>query len=217
MRRISLVLSLFAIALLITACIEQDLRFQIRFRHVEGLQVGDQVLLAGRHVGEVEDIDQVEDGTFWVAVRIGKQYRSQVTDQCEFTLRPDPKNPSKRVVWIEPGNGGKPIEDGTLVEGSEPISLFGPLFKGFGEGLELLERQLKGLTGELEKLPESPQFKQFQQQLEELARQLQEAEEKMQKDVIPKLQQEMERLQKELKKSLPKQEPKAPSKKAIDL
>ncbi len=217
MRQPLLTLFIFGIFLFASACVEQDLHFQIRFHQTAGLKPGDRVMLAGQHVGEVEHIDQVDDGSFWVAVRVDKQYRRQITDQCDFTLGNDPKHPSKRMVWIEPGSGGKPIEDGALVEGSDSLSLFGPLFKGFGEGLELLEQQLKGLTGELEKLPESPQFKQFQQQLKELGQQLQEAEKKMQKDVIPKLQQEMERLQKELEKSLPKKEEKPPAKEAISL
>lgn len=216
MQKFSLLLVLLAFALPIGGCLQNDLRFHIRFQQAAGLAQGDRVLLAGKTIGEVERIQRVDDGSFWIAVRVESEFRPQVTDRARFWIQDDPRDPHRCVIWIEPGEGGQPIADGALVQGSDSLSLFAPLLKGLGQGLETFEQQLKGLTEELEKLPQSPEFQQLQRQLEELARQMKEAEDKMQKDVLPKLQEEMERLQREMEKARPKQPPQPPGRQRRD-
>lgn len=210
---------LFCLLLLIPflcACQSRDLSFYIRFHAVNRLQTGDRVFLAGREAGKVETIQPVEDG-IWVAVKIREPLRHQVTSSSHYTIETDPTTPDRQSVRIMPDPECQPIEDGAIVEGTEPrASLFGPLLEGLGESLGALQREFQGLTQELEKLPESPQLRDLERRLQELARQMQEAEEKLQEDVLPRLRQEMDRLREELEKSRPQEKPPSGGK-AIDL
>ncbi len=198
------------------ACQSKDLKFHIRFHAVNGLQAGDRVFLAGREAGKVEAIRPVEDG-IWVAVKICAPLRHQVTSGSRYTIETDPTTPDRQSVRITPDPECQPLEEGAVVEGTEPkAGLFGPLLKGFGESLKALQREFQGLTQELERLPQSPQFRDLERRLQELARQMREAEEKLQQDVLPNLRQEMDRLREELEKSRLKEKPPSGGK-VIDL
>ncbi len=198
------------------ACQSKDLSFHIHFHDFNGLQTGDRVFLAGRQAGKVEAIRPVEDG-IWVAVKIRAPLRYQVTSSSRYTVETDPTTPDRQSVQITPDPECQPLEEGAVVEGTEPSAgLFGPLLKGFGESLKALQREFQGLTQELERLPKSPQLQDLKRRLQKLARQMREAEEKLQEDFLPSLRQEMDRLREELEKSRPKEKPPSGGK-VIDL
>ena len=193
-----------ALSLILIACQVEDLHFYVRFSDPRGLQPGDRVLLAGREAGRVVELKPVEDGSWWVAVEVSAAFRDQVTTGSTFTIVADPDGAGRPCLSITPNPAGEPIRDNTVVEGSEPLpQILSPLFKGLSEGLGSLERQFRQLSQELERLPRSPEYRQMQRQLESLLRQLQEAEGKMQREVIPKLEQDLERLRRDLEKAGP--------------
>lgn len=182
------------------ACQSRDLNFYIRFDELNRLQTGDRVFLAGREAGKVEAI-QPTDGGVQVAVRIDVPLRHQVTRGARYTVATDPTAPARQSIQITPDPKCEPIQDSAVVEGGEPKAfLFSPLLKEFGKSLKALKQEFQDLSQALEKLPASPQFRDLEQSLQELARQMREAEEKLQEDVLPRLRQEIERLHEELEK-----------------
>ncbi|HEB77621.1 MAG TPA: hypothetical protein ENI90_03720 [Methylothermaceae bacterium] len=193
-----------ALGLVLLACQVKDLSFYVRFHDPNGLQPGDRVLLAGRAAGRVEALQQVEDGSWWVAVTVDAAFRDQVTTGSTFAIAPDPDRPDRPCLVITPNPAGEPIRDNAVVEGSEPLpDTLMPLFRGLSEGLEVLQQQFQQFSQELERLPRSPEYQRLQRQFESLLQQLEQAEQKMQRDVIPKLQQDLERLRRELEKAAP--------------
>ncbi len=194
-----------ALSLILIACQDKDLHFYVRFSDPGGLQPGDRVLLAGREAGQVVDLKPVEDGSWWVAVEVKSEFREQVTRGSTFTIVADPGRPGRLCLAITPNPAGEAIRDDAVVEGSDPLpQIFGPLFKGLSEGLGNLERQFRQFSQELERLPQSPEYRRMQRRLESLLRRLQEAEEKMQQEVIPQLEKDLERLRRELERAGPR-------------
>jgi len=193
-----------ALSLILIACQVKDLHFYVRFSDPRGLQPGDRVLLAGREAGQVVDLKSVEDGSWWVTAEVRAEFRDQVTRGSTFTIVADPGRPGRLCLSITPNPAGEPIRDDAVVEGSEPLpQILGPLFKGLSEGLGNLERQFRQFSQELERLPRSPEYRRMRRRLESLLRQLQEAEGKMQREVIPRLEQDLERLRRELEQAEP--------------
>lgn len=196
-----------ALSLVLIACQVEDLHFYVRFHDPRGLHPGDRVLLAGREVGRVEELHQVEDGSWWVAVDVDAAFRDQVTTGSTFTIVPDPDRPDRLCLAITPNPTGEPIRDNAVVEGSGPLpEVLTPLFQNLSEGLGILQQQFQQFSRELEQLPRSPEYRKMQRQFETLLRQLQEAEQKMQQEVIPKLEKDLERLRQELEKAAPPQQ-----------
>lgn len=197
------------------ACQSGDLNFYIRFHDAHGLQSGDRVFLAGRETGTVEAIRPVEDGV-WVKVAVRTLLRRQLTSGSRYTIETDPTTPDRQSIQIMPDLECQPLEEGAVVQGSEPrAGLFDPLLEGFGDSLKALQQEFQDLTGELEKLPKSPKLRDLERRLQELARQMQKAQGMLQQDVLPRLRQEMDRLREELEKAQPETPPAGG--KAIDL
>lgn len=189
------------------ACQGRDLNFSIRFREVSGLKAKDPVFLAGREVGLVQAIEPVA-GENLVVVTVRAPFRPQITACSRFTVEADPAVPGRQSVFVLSDPQCQPLEDGAVVEGTEPTSsLLGPLLKGLGKGVQLLQKELKELNRELEELPKSPQLRELEQRFHELARQMREAEEKFKQDVLPQLQREMEKLRRELEQLKSKEKP----------
>lgn len=204
-------LSWLLMAVFLTACLDEGLRFYVMFHHDQRLEKGSPVWMTDKQVGAVEQVTREKNGDWKVAVRIHSKFRQQVTEQSRFYVEPDPSRSNHYRLRIDPNPKGKPIAEGQIVEGSDASGDFlRPLIQGLSKGLGELERQLETFHKGLEQLPGSPEFLEFQRRMEELARQMREAEETMQYQTLPRLQQEMERLQRELEKALPPAPPEQP-------
>jgi hypothetical protein len=186
--------SLLSVALL--ACHNPSLRFHILFVSAHGLQTGDRVFLAGQPAGQVEAIEPTAQG-----IKVTVKVHRLVTRGSSYTLASDPQRPERQSIQITPDPDCQPLEEGALVLGtSDATSLFSPLLEGFTEGLKSLEQELGKLELEL-KQHALPEFLELAKRIQELALKMQSAEKSLQQDLLPKLQQELEHLREELRKS----------------
>lgn len=206
--------ALWAIVLAITtACGDRNLHVNVHWRDARGLAAGAPVVFNQRPVGTVEAIEADPAGGMRVRLALANKFAAAATTDSRFYIVDDAAASGKPRVEIEQDRpGGQGIAEGTTVEGSERLAgliPFGEIFRQFGEGLKGLRDQVEQLQKELRTVPDSPEAKQLQQEWRRLTEELQKAqsqtEESVRKDLIPRLQQELDRLKEQFRRVEPPQ------------
>jgi len=201
------IIPLFLTLLMALAGCSQDLHFKIHYSDIDGLAKGDPLTLNDRQVGKVTAIDAAKDGGYLVSVAIDRASVSAATAESSFYLVDNPQDPArKRIDIVQLRPDGKPLTEGTVVEGSYPGPLgsipFGTILKEFSNALRDLRGQVERFRQELEKLPNSEEAKKLEKEwrqfMEEMLEAQKSAEGSLKKDLLPKLQKELEDLKKKL-------------------
>ena len=213
-------LRLFALTwflLLILSACGQDLHFKISYDKTDGLSEGAPVVLDDQTIGKVTGVKQTKSGGRLVEVSLPHESASSITTDSSFILADDPDNPQqKRIEVILAETGGKPIAEGAEVRGTYPNPLggffqFGELLREIGGALGELRTQVEHFRQDFQKLPDSPESNQLQEEwrklTDEIAKTQNEAGYAMKKEILPKLEKEMENLRNRLKE-MEKAEPK---------
>jgi hypothetical protein len=217
---------LLALLLLTLAGCGQDLHFKISYNDVRGLQPGDPVVLDNQPVGKVIGLEPGQAGENLVEVGIPRESATAATSEASFVLAPNPGQPGRsRIEIVLARPGGKPIADGAVVQGSYPnplgLSPFSDLLRGFGDVMRDLRGQVEQFRQEFQKLPDSPEGKRLQEEwrrlTDEIGKAQSEAGSTMNKEILPKLEKEMDELRKRME-ALPKSEPaQKPAGKALQI
>ncbi len=193
------------IVLMLAGCAVRDLSLKIRYNQIYGLDEADRVLFEDNQIGEVTRVFYSKDGHYIADLKIKANFTNAVTENSRFLIIDDPQREGKKAIEvIQIRKGGKPLEDGLLVEGSTRASvLFGEMWQQFETELDKLREYFQEFLKDLESLPESAQVKELEKELKELAKEMQragkETREKIQKEILPLIKKELERLKKKLK------------------
>jgi ABC-type transporter Mla subunit MlaD len=198
---------LAALLLLLSACGGGALDLNLQLPSAGGLQPGSPVMLNDQVVGQVTAVEPGPSGGFVAKLAIEPKAREQATKGARFVVVRDPADPNRRRVELRPGQpGSPPLAEGATVPGSiesEPLFQLGEMLRSFTEGLNSLRDQVERFRSELQRLPRSEEAKQLKEEwlrLQEEMKQAQEAtEETVKKELIPKLQQEMDALEKKFR------------------
>ncbi len=193
--------------LILTGC-GQDLHFKINYDKIDGLSEGAPVVLDEQAIGKVTGLEQTKYGGHLVEVSIPLESAASATSEASFILAPDPDNPKQsRIEIVLNSPGGKPINEGQEVRGSYPTPVgsifpFGELLREIGGALGQLRSQAERFREEFQKLPNSPEAQQLQDEwhklMDEIAKTQNEAGYAMKKEIMPKLEKEMEDLRKRM-------------------
>lgn len=186
----------------LSGCDDGGLHLNVHYRDADGLSAGAPVVKDATVIGSVESIQADRAGGYLVGIEIDDKFAAAATRGSRFLLVDQPKNPGRKQVEVEQREPGDAVlAEGSTIEGAEPAAgfpAFGELFQQFGEGLKGLRGQLEQFQEELRRAPESPEARQLQEDwrrlTEEIQRAQSQAEESVNKDLLPKLRQEMERL-----------------------
>jgi paraquat-inducible protein B len=196
----------------------QDLHFKISYNDIAGLAEGDPVVKDGQPVGKVTAFEKGPTGENLVEVTIPRESATAATSEASFVLSPDPDKPGhKRIELVLAGPGGKAIADGSVVKGSYPspfaLQPLTDFLKSLTDGLRDFRSQVELFRREFEKLPNSPEAKGLEQEWRKLMDEINQAQnganESLQKEILPKLQKEMDELRKrmeEMQKAAAKKE-----------
>ncbi|QSA98783.1 MlaD family protein [Methylococcus sp. EFPC2] len=201
-------LSIFVVLLLaiLSGC-SRDLNFKIHFERADGLVAGAPLVMQNQVVGEVIRIEPAADGGILVSVSVERPQVATVTEDSRFYVEDDPAHPpGKRIEIVQTRPGGKPIPEGSVVQGSSsrlrdwfPLN---DIIKEFGGILRGLRDQVEQFSREMDALPKSEQAKDLRSEwlklMEEIKKAQSSAEESLKEEVLPQLQQEMENLRKRL-------------------
>lgn len=189
---------------LLGACGGGALDVNLQLPAAGGLQPGSPVMLDGQAVGKIVAVEPDPAGGFVAKLSIEPESRELATEDTRFVVVRDPADSNRRRVELRPGQpDSPPLADGAAVKGSiepEPLFPLGEMLRGFTEGLNSLRGQVERFRSELQRLPQSEEAQRLKEEwtsLQEEMKKAQEAtEDTVKKDVIPRLQQEMEALEK---------------------
>lgn len=208
---------IIALILLLFGCSRDELELKLQLDASGGLQPGDAVVVQGRTVGRVTAVETAGQSGYVAMLALDNSQVEAVTQSARFFVDEDPDKPDRRRVEILPGNADDPpLADGDTVQGSvrqTPFFPFGEIFRSFAEGLGILRDQVKRFESEMRRVPESEEADKLRKEwaglLEEIQRAQAATEESIRKDLLPKLQQEMQRLEDQLRslEARPKKEP----------
>jgi len=197
---------LFLVGGIALASAEANINLNIKFDQIYGLKSGDRVIFELNYIGNVGDVNYGMDGIYNVNVTIRNNFANAVTEYSKFFIIDDPvKKDNKAIEIILEQTGGTPLKDGSIVVGS--VNSLGVLEKleiDIEKGLENLKREYRDFQGKVDKFPESDEYQDLKKKLADIVEQLKIAtkvtNEKIQKELIPKLIRELDKLERMLKK-----------------
>ena len=193
--------------LILSGCGDRGLHLSIHYRDAHGLKPGAPVVKEATAIGAVEAIEADPAGGYLVSIRIDDKFATAATAASRFYLAEQPRDPGQMRIEVEqPEPGGALLADGSTVEGSERspgLPTIDELFRQFGEGVKTLRGQLEQFREDLRKAPDSPEAKRLQEEWQRLTEEMKksqtQAEESFKRDVLPRLQQELDRLKDRLR------------------
>jgi ABC-type transporter Mla subunit MlaD len=197
---------LLVICAVLAGC-DQGLHFSIRFDDAAGLQVGDPLVQDDTTIGRVTAIEPASSRGQLVGVMVERQFAGAATVDSRFYLADHPQQPEHKSIVIEQSHpGGKALEEGAVVLGSSralpDLLPFRQILKEFGGMLKDLRDQVERFRQQFEQLPDTPEARQLQDQWQRLLQELidaqNSAEGSVKKDLIPKLQEQMDAIRKRL-------------------
>ncbi len=211
---------LICLLILACACQATGLNLNIRFDQAQGIEVKDRVIFEGNHIGNVSKVNYANSGDYIVSVTIQPNFINTATEDSQFFIIDDPqKSPHKAIEVLMTSDGGTLLADGATVTGSvkpSPVAdLFNQLASGWSVGMKLFGNQLgdwqnqfESFSKELEKFPDSEAYKQLEAEFNRLVEQMKnsgdEVGEKIQNEILPRIQEEMDKLKKQLEQTKPK-------------
>jgi len=193
---------LMIVTLVGLGCEGGDLNLTVTFDDIQGLKSNDGVIFETNPIGRVDEITYTQDGNYRVRLMIEKAFRNAATEHARFFIVPDPQNMERKAVkMIQVRDGGQPLQNNAVVEGSSKSSaIFERLEKDIEKGIGDFEKQFDKFADELKKIPESEAYKELEKTLadlyDEMKRSGKEVREKIQREILPRLEQELENLKK---------------------
>ena len=176
----------------------------IRFDHIYGLISDDGVIFEKNRIGTVGEITYTRDGNFLVGLKIKKAFANTATEYTRFFIVSDPQNNGRKAVeMIQTQKGGSPLKDNTVVQGSVKSSvIIERMQKDLEREMKDLNRQFNGFAEELKKVPDSEAYKKLEDKLTDVYDEMKQSgkavREMIQKEILPRLQKELENLKKRL-------------------
>jgi paraquat-inducible protein B len=185
-------------------CKEDVLNIKIRYDQIQGLEKGNHVVFERNHIGNVKDIFYSAEGKYVVDVVINKAFANAASDNSEFFIIDDPKGNNKKAIEIvTTRGGGTTLENGSTLEGStKSANDLDQIGDKIYEGLENVRKGVEEFIESLGGISESDEFKRLERELKDLAEQMtrtgKSVHDKIQKELLPKIKEEIEKLRKRL-------------------
>ena len=198
------IMILLFVAFVGLGCQASGKRLVIKFDHIYGLISDDGVIFEKNRIGRVDEITYTKDGNFMVGLKIKKAFANTATEYTRFFIVSDPQNNGRKAVeMIQTQKGGNPLKSDTVVQGSVKSSVIIERMQND------IEREMKDLTRQfnmfaegLKKVPDSEAYKKLEDKLTNLYDEMKQSgkavREMIQKEILPRLQKELENLKKRL-------------------
>lgn len=187
-------------------CGDANLHLKMQLQKTDGLTAGDAVVFKNEKVGTVTSVQSRDAGGYVANIVISEQHRQIATVGSDFLLTDEPSEArGKRVEIVQGQSGGKPLQDGAVVQGTPQTAaagVFTEILKGFRRGLENLREETERFRQELQKVPDSEEARRLEQEwtrlIEEVQKAQAEAQRSLRQELLPKLQEELDRLRRKL-------------------
>jgi hypothetical protein len=179
----------------------------VTYTHLAGLAPEDRVVVEGNKAGRVEEITYLKDGTYVVALQVDKGFSQALTDASAFYIVDDPERQGQKAIEIRVLHaGGALLADGATVAGASDAERLEHLMKKtLMEGIGFLAEQIDKLKRDIETIPDSEAYQELERALKALSSELIRSEkatrERLKREWLPKLEQELEKFRKRLRDS----------------
>ena len=207
-------------------CLKSGLNVDVRFDQARGIKAKDRVIFEGNPIGVVEKMTYTEAGDYLVSIHIDSNFTNAATDYAKFYIIEDPGRDQAKAIEVQlTAKGGTVLADGSKVDGSVKPSpaadLLNKLSIGMGIGMKALGDQMgdwrekfDAFTKDLESIPDSEAYKQLEKEFDRLVTEMKnssaEVQKKIETDILPRLKEEMDKIQKRLEEAKPKTPPSTP-------
>lgn len=197
--------SLIPAILLFLGCINTDLRIQVRFDQLEGLEKGCPVYFKDTVIGKVSSISLDNERRHIADVIIKSEFAPSVTEYSKFVVSHDPESPGKKAIEVfQSKDGGVTLKKNALVIGSSRMSaLLDRMQNDVKSGMEIIKEKIERFSREIRSLPEKNAVKNFEKELQHLYDVMKDSgetvRETVKKELLPQLKKELENLKKRLK------------------
>lgn len=196
-----------ALMIVVLGCFNGTHDFTIRFDDVQGLKAGDPVYFQASVVGRVEAVRYTDAGRFRVAVAIDPEFSAAATDASRFYIDRDASDDGRRrirIVQLEPG--GRPIEEGAVVEGHTKYAvLYEQFAHQIGKNITILESGINAFLNDLQGFSSEEQIAAFEKQLDailsDLGHMSREMQYRLEHEILPLLRDKLEELRRRLEGS----------------
>lgn len=195
------------IASIIISCRSDVIHLNVTYHHLSDLAPEDRVILEGNQAGRVDEITYLKDGTYVVELQIDKGFAEALTDATAFYVVDDQVRQGHKAVEIHVLHaGGVPLADGATIAGATEADRLEHLMrKTLMDGVDFLSKRIDKLKQDIERIPETEAYRQLERALKELAANLKhsekEARERIKREWLPKLEQELDKLRQRLRNS----------------
>lgn len=203
MRRTMLLL--FLIIPVVLGCEEEALNLKIRYDHIRGLKKNDRVIFEQNQIGAVKNVTYSDKADYIVHVVIIKNFVKAATEYSRFFIVEDPLNKENMAVeMVHTLEGGKPLKNNSVIEGSTKASAFlNQFLDEFAQGFGKLQTEIDQLLKDLGGIPASEEFKKLEDELKRLKKEMTESGDELKKkirdELLPRLKQEMDALKERLR------------------
>lgn len=197
---------LLSVSLVSLGCYTGDLNLKVRFDHIHGLKPGERIIFEENDIGRVTDVFYEKDGTYLVDVEIRGDFKNAVTENSRFFVVSDPLDRGRKAIEMimVKEEKGRPLEDGAVVRGTTRLSaLLDKMEEDASRTMADLKKRFGEYSDELKKVPEGEDLKRFQKDLDQLLDEIKRSgaafREKVQKELVPRLQEEIDKLKERLR------------------
>ncbi|OQY53896.1 MAG: hypothetical protein B6245_22190 [Desulfobacteraceae bacterium 4572_88] len=205
------ILTMAILCLIFAGCNKDEgLHFKLRYDKIQGLKQDARVLFEGNHIGDVSSVVYGQDGRYLLDVTIQKEFANAATAHSEFFIIRDPRKiTTKAVEIVQTRKGGTSLKEGAVVDGSARSSaildsLKDKIGKGVEEFTEEFTDQFDNFMKELSSISESEAIKKLEKKMELLMGSMEKSgksvQDKVQKEILPRVEQEIDKLRERLRK-----------------
>ena len=191
-------------ALVLIGCIETTHNFKVRFNDIQGLRKNDQVYFDKTAIGKVTGIEYTDTGSYLVSIAVEDQFSSLPKDTSTFYIDSNPDTESQKAVRIiQIKDGGNKIEKRAIVDGQlKYAAIYGQIANKFRKNIHAMESEINEFLNGFQSLSESEQIKQIERQLDKILAELDhlsvEMRHKFKTEILPKINEQIEKLRRRL-------------------
>ena len=185
--------------LLFFGCDGNNLNLKLKVHPDQRIEKGNKVYWDDRSVGEIEKVSPLNEAKILASIRIKKDAASGITKNCKLIVIDDPQDNTKRAIEItETSPDGLPLKDGMIFEA--PYGYTDKFRLDFSRGVKNLKRKAEEYANELSKVPEKEDYKELESKFMEYMAELKQSAKEINNEVLYKLQELLDKLNKELKR-----------------
>jgi ASC-1-like (ASCH) protein len=197
---------LLLLTLILVGCKSQGVEINVQYEQLSGLAKGDRVLFQENAAGRVVSIQYNDNQTYNVKLNVDTGFAHALTEFSTFHVVDDVGADGHKAIDVRVSRqGGLPLKSGTVVPGARPVDdLADRIKKDLESGFQFFKERIEAFGKDLKQAPETEAYQDLKKSIEALAAEImkkeKQAREKVKREWLPRIQQELDALRRRLEK-----------------